>query len=89
MNWRLIIAALLVIGITNAALNCKKEARKLKRCRKKGYAIGDCTVADNGELSKKWIRRCNRLLRYFKKKCGSYQCKKGNKIMVINSISIL
>ena len=77
MVWKFIIVIFLLVGSTNAGFNCEKATTELDDCREKGYIIGDCKVGD-GTLSKKQIRKCDKMVTKFDKKCDEYQCEKGN-----------
>jgi len=73
----LVLLILTAVADSKAAkkrnFSCNRASKLLDKCRKGGYEIGNC-VAGDGKLKKRLRKRCTRVEKKFKAKCGEYQC---------------
>jgi hypothetical protein len=79
MTWKLISVLLILTAVADSKaankkkFSCNRASKLLDKCRKGGYQIGNC-VAGDGKLKKKQKKRCTKVDKKFKAKCGEYQC---------------
>ena len=79
MFWKLVLGSLLLtLNVDAGRYPCKKAAKKMDKCLKSGYELGECAVG-SGQMTTKQEKRCKKLAGNILKKCPDYECEPGAK----------